>query len=242
MYLFSKQEIRILVAELVVVVLGILIAFQVEEWRDNLRVERDIQASLERLSEETEGNLEICSRIVPESRELASLTLLLLDILSEGRLEEGDTERFENSLATINYVPTPPFASTVSEEMISTGLLKNVADDTLRRNIAGAASTLELLATRYGSVERSLLATADELNRTIEFRYDGSRVPSELGGQGKFEAAISVEYDIDRLLANTYLRNILVEAADSRADRYIAISDYCDAIERIDQSLQALNK
>ena len=38
-------------AEMVVVVLGILIAFQVEEWREDLREQREIDAALVRLKD-----------------------------------------------------------------------------------------------------------------------------------------------------------------------------------------------
>ena len=52
--LFTKEKIALFLAEIVVVVVGILIAFQVEEWRDRLAERREVDAALTRLMEETE--------------------------------------------------------------------------------------------------------------------------------------------------------------------------------------------
>ena len=76
----------------------------------------------------------------------------------------------------------------------------------------------------------------------IELSYNGSREPRELAGQGAFEQSIEVRYEFDRLLENRYLSNSLVEATDSRIDRYVTINDYCVTIDRIGQSLATLNQ
>ena len=60
MPLFKKKQMSLLAAEFVVVVLGILIAFQVEEWREGRQEAEEIRASLLRLAEETTANIALC--------------------------------------------------------------------------------------------------------------------------------------------------------------------------------------
>ena len=64
----SKKQLRVYLAELAIIVFGILIAFQVEEWRDERRNEQDMQASLQRLAEEIKQNLAICEARLPVHR------------------------------------------------------------------------------------------------------------------------------------------------------------------------------
>ena len=59
MPLLSKKDLVKYFAEMLVVVFGILIAFQVDEWRQDVREQREIDAALVRLKEETASNLRI---------------------------------------------------------------------------------------------------------------------------------------------------------------------------------------
>ena len=124
MQLLSKKDLVKYFAEMVVVVLGILIAFQVEEWRQNAREQREINSALVRLKDETKVNLRFCEAAVPASVRQVRMTQVVMDSLQAGHLLESDRSQFEAGLVKLGWLAYPPYQSTVAEEMISTGLLK----------------------------------------------------------------------------------------------------------------------
>jgi hypothetical protein len=55
--ILTREKLATYGIEVLVVVFGILIAFQVEEWREDRQRSRDLDAALIRLAEETAANL-----------------------------------------------------------------------------------------------------------------------------------------------------------------------------------------
>ena len=199
--------------EIIVVAVGILIAFQVEEWRDRLGEQREVDAALVRLAEETQINLDFCANGVDGGiRRVASAALQVLDSLSDGALAEVNRDDFEWGLATIAFNPRPQFLSTVAEEMIYTGLLKNVDDQELRQRIAAMVSRKNLIDELYSNWTISLQPATDELNRTVQISYSGPFDIDDLRGDYIFEQGIEVQFNFDDLESNQYLRNLLVES------------------------------
>ena len=60
MPLLSRQDFVKYLAEILVVVLGILIAFQVEGWRERRQLETDLELAIDRLADETQQNIVSC--------------------------------------------------------------------------------------------------------------------------------------------------------------------------------------
>ena len=236
--LFTKDKIALFLAEIVVVVVGILIAFQVEEWRDRLAERREVDAALTRLMEETEINRRLCDDGTERGSALvANGALTVLKVLNAERLTDADSEEFNWGLATVGFNPRPPFFSTVAEEMISTGLLKNIDDQRIRQSIAAMVTAHNQIDELYSNWNTNLQAAADELNRTIEIRYTGATVLSELQPVAGFEQGIETHYDFQALLQNTYLKNLLIEATDVHIDRHLVYADMCSILAEIERAL-----
>jgi hypothetical protein len=62
MAILTREKLATFGIEVVVVVFGILIAFQVEELREDRQRSRDRDAALIRLAEETAANLQHCEK------------------------------------------------------------------------------------------------------------------------------------------------------------------------------------
>lgn len=134
--LFTKERLGVLATEIVAVAVGILIAFQVEEWRERRAADREIQASLSRLAEETRENLDICDFWGPVHESGATEAELVFRTLRAGHLDESNREQFERGLRSAATLPTFSIRTSVADEMIATGLLKRIADEELRSAIA----------------------------------------------------------------------------------------------------------
>ena len=235
MLLFERKDLVKYVAEIFVVVFGILIAFQVEEWRERLAEERDLQAALVRLKEETTANLEICETQMPSLMRVADATHVVLGSLLSNRLADEDVEQFDRGLIMLGWNPRPPFVSTVAEEMISTGLLKELEDEALRAEIAKLPGRIRAVTGDMAARGANLQAAFDELSRSVELDYSGPTNLEELGGEfPQFEQGIIVKYDFQSLSGNTYLKNLLVEVTDTHTDRYGSNRSLCEILAEID--------
>jgi hypothetical protein len=84
MLLLSSKDWTGYLVELIVVVPGILIAFQVDEWRDDLQIESNTRAALIRLRDETHANLKNCEDFVPRTSRLARNVQTVLKSLQIG--------------------------------------------------------------------------------------------------------------------------------------------------------------
>jgi hypothetical protein len=235
---FSK-ELRKHAVEMLVIILGILIAFQVEEWREGLQQERDLQASLVRLTEETEYNLDLCSRSIPNAIRKANEALTVLSAVQVGQLHPESVGQFESGLRNMAALYRPPYISTVAEEMIATGVLRELENPELRIGVAGLQHMVQRVANDYSDQRQALNITMNELARRVEFRYQGSFDIETIRARGSasriddFEGAIDVNYDFDALVGDPYFRNLLIETADTFGDLYAAQRALCDATEEV---------
>ena len=243
MKLLSKKDLTGYFVELIVVVLGILIAFQVDEWRDNLQIERDLQAALVRLKEETQSNLRECEGSVPFRARLARSVQLVLQSIQSGSLRDTDIGEFEYGLTHIGFLPRNAYLSTVAEEMIATGLLKRLDNAGLQTKITSAQAQIEIFHHTITTQSRLLLSSVDELARAVKYSYAGTSDLDELRNfavAGVFEDGINVSYDLASLANNLYLRNLLVETTDGHIDLYSMDYYICVTIEEIDDHLVEL--
>lgn len=240
MPLLTRKDWTGYLVELVVVVLGILIAFQVEEWREQLGEQRELRAALLRLKEETKANLTICETALPLAAQVASSAHVVVKSLSSGRLADGDIDQFEAGLVMMGFNPRPPFVSTVADEMISTGLLKKLENEQLRTSIAALPANILGLRDVSGR-GAEFEVTMGELSRSVEFDYTGPADLDELYGVGIFERGLSVRYDFDSLSRNKYLKNLLIDATDTHTDRYARVRYFCESLAQVDDLLSNIS-
>jgi hypothetical protein len=241
MALVSKKQFHVYLIELAVIVFGILIAFEVEEWRDAREEGEEIEASLQRLREETEQNLEVCGRRQTQHRMVAIGVEQVFLSLRSGNLEDKDISRFETGLSRAAELPNYVLRTTVADEMISTGLLKELSDNELRQAIAALRSMQMYVSASYSNRR----ASVRELSRTlydfieIEFTDPASVFGAEREFAGSLEAQSSVLYDFDEMATNRRLMNLFFEALDSHADLLGDIERLCGLVTDIDDGLRS---
>ena len=240
MPIFSKKDWTGYFVELIVVVVGILIAFQVDEWREGLAKKRELQAALVRLKEETQTNIGNCERFLPLTVRLAESVQLVLQSIESGKLEDTEIGKFEYGLTHIGFQPARNYLTTVAEEMIATGLLKEIDDADLQTNIAIARAQSDAIQRNSANQSRFLQSVIDELARSVDYRYMRPFDPNlahHFGPIGSFEDDIEVRYDFGSLAANSYLKNLLIETTDGYFDLYRMNYAICHTVREIDQQL-----
>jgi hypothetical protein len=236
----STKQWHVYLAEMAVVVFGILIAFQVEEWREGRQGEQDMRASLQRLAEETQQNLVICERREPVHREVAVGVEQAFLSLRSGMLQNKAVSRFESGLARAAELPNFTLQVTVADEMISTGILKEIGDDKLRQAIAGLRSHQDYMNSSYSNRRASVRGLSNALYDYIEIDFVDP--DSVFGSEKEFgwslEARTRVLYDFEQMASDKRLVNFFFEALDSHADLLNDIERICGSAASIDDLLK----
>jgi hypothetical protein len=239
MAIFTRDKLMTYAIEVVVVVIGILIAFQVEEWRDDRQLSRDRDAALTRLGEETAANLGICQRVVPRFADNARWVMALVKSLNDGVLAEADVASFEAGLIRVGYIQGSPYSVTVAEEMIATGLLKELDDANLRDRIGEMPVWVEDARAWHYDTRGSLRMAVAEVASAVTFGYQDQwpALDNEEFVEPNFEEGISVDYVFDDLVANNTLKNLLLEAADTHVDMWVHHRVLCERFGELKTSL-----
>ena len=243
MAILTQEKIATYGIEVLVVVFGILIAFQVEEWPEDRQQSRDLDAALIRLAEETAANLKNCEKVIPVLADHAQSVLAVVRELNDGHLSDADIELFDAGLITVGYVTGAPYSETVAEEMIATGLLKNLGNAELRNRVAELAVWIEGARSWELDSRGSLRAAIAEVAKAVDFEYHG-KLPVPENGDGPatgFEDGISVNYVLEELVANRTLKNVFIEAADTHLDMWRNHRHVCRKFEEIQSSLTKMN-
>jgi hypothetical protein len=242
MPILTREKLATFGVEVVVVVFGILIAFQVEEWREDRQRGRDRDAALIRLAEETAANLEMCELLLPIHADHARSVVSVVRALNDGHLSDADAESFDAGLIRVGYVTGSPYSETVAAEMISTGLLKELDNAELRSRIARLPVWIEGARSWDDDPRGALQAAVAEVAKAVELEFHGELPePRDIDvPDTSFEDGVSVNYVLEELLANKTLKNVYIEAADTHLDMWRNHRDVCRRFEDIQSSLTEL--
>lgn len=244
MTILTREKLVTYGIEVLVVVFGILIAFQVEEWREDRQRNRDRNAVLIRLADETAANLRACEVAVPVSTEHTRWVLAVVRALNDGHLPDENVESFDAGLIRVGYILGTPYSVTVAEEMIATGLLKDLEKAELRNQIVAQTVMIEGARSLADDTRGSLKAAVTEVAKAVDFEYHGEfpALTDRDGFNTHFEDGISVVYVLEELVANRILKNVLIEAADTHLDMWYHHRDLCRGFEEIQASLTEMNR
>jgi hypothetical protein len=126
------QDWPALVAELVIVVVGIFIAIQVENWREHQADLRQEQAYIARLAGDIERDVEAISISISLAEHRLGLADLLIAAVTDPGLARQQPAAFMTAVHQSSYTHTPSLNSATFEELRSTGGLGLLRDDDLK--------------------------------------------------------------------------------------------------------------
>ena len=160
--------------ELVVVIVGILIAFQISEWGEQQRQAREERQFLERLHGEYR-------RGIAELEGLVSYHRIATRDIRQAFTARGDPFALERYRRQDNYgcatarLPAAPFNDTAFEELLSSGRLNLIGDERLRSEIRDLATAQAAASKQVDAGRQLVLNQLNELNAYYRFdmRRDG---------------------------------------------------------------------
>lgn len=212
--------------ELLIVVIGILIAFRVDEWKDARAEEREVTASLVRLADDFIANRLLCETLSTEVRVNQDAVWHVYTSLQEGHVIDDDTEKFERGIVNADFIPQIPISTLGYREMIATGLLRSLKDIDLAVELGLLETELEDSRVQIPYYRLGPAALAAELRDVVDFDYADS--PDQPG----------VRFDFASLKDNRRIRNLYFETVDSHGDVAYHLTRICDLVDRISARLE----
>jgi len=223
----SNQSFRWLFAELTVVVIGVLIAFQVEEWRTNQSQQEFQHAMLAAMLIDLEDEDREIEIFVDMAAQQIAGTQELIALLSgtENRTAQGLVGLFRKAWITRTWLPNGP----TYNSLVQTGNLSQIGDESLRRELFDYYAWTDYIARQtasYQEVSRELVSAAYmdfhfqpfETNERLQpYNYpiiavepiaDIPRNPEFMGTLGNYGRRIS---QLRPLLIETQQRNLALQ-------------------------------
>lgn len=220
----SEQNWFAVALDFLIVVVGILIAFQITSWsegRQDRVLERDTLIRLHQdISESVEGQL----RDIRFLEQQLTDQELILRSLNTCTVAPGDDPVFQRGLATLGWVNPPRLYRRTIDEVTASGRTDIIKSAEISDELARIVALVEWRGAWY----QSTVDTLEHSSRAVErhTRYDLTRtfdnpfVPNHRGG---------VEYDINTLCENVEIGNFISSISYRTSERLEAYRPILEA-------------
>ncbi|HAY07005.1 MAG TPA: hypothetical protein PKV67_07180 [Hyphomonas sp.] len=159
--------------DFLIVVLGVFIGLQVNNWNE-ARKQADLQAKLlERLEEEFLALEPVVADLVTFSQSAQKSTA---DVVNALRQETPPTDEaaFRSALARANWALSVPQVAAVYSELLSTGRLADIRDVELRKALIRYGDAHERLERTYPVATSVIFAPGSNYYRAVDWNMDSA--------------------------------------------------------------------
>ena len=132
----TESSYGVLVLELVVVIVGILIAFQIDRWAEGRRERNQEHSYLVRLKEDLQLEIQSMNEALQYADSRIAAVLFLEEVIANPSLALEHPEAVPVAMETATWRSWPQIGAFVYTELQSTGNLALIRSESLRRNLA----------------------------------------------------------------------------------------------------------
>lgn len=177
----QKQDWMAVSLEILIVVVGVFLGLQVNNWNED-RLAREAERDLIlRLEVDLQDARADTINAIASLETLTGRTGILIDLL---RAEETVPDRpdMDGILGAAIRVDTPPGLSATYQEMISTGSLSSLQSEDLRRSLTQYGQLGEVITDMANAVVRDMMAfdNPDSIMAAYDMPGDWSRAPETM--------------------------------------------------------------
>jgi len=167
---FRKQDWFTVAVEILIVVIGVFIGLQVNNW-NTARVERaDSRIILERLEQDFEQILDRSDlTLAKHASNLAAVGRLIHGV----RNKQFDEETLLQDMTDATSLSSPPGTSTTFTQLVSSGRLELIRSHDLRRSLTEYDTYTSFVRSQYGTFERPVTRTRHTLMQASTLRVTG---------------------------------------------------------------------
>lgn len=197
--------------EFVIVVAGVMLAFQFTAWNEQRQNATRVEQALARLQLETEQNIGALRQRIESTARREADQQIMVDVAMRGYLEDGESEAFERGVAQLMYFSRHPVRQSIYQALEQSGDLSLISDRDLVIALNRYQGNLSWIDNQHASFRRGLTTFTDTL---AEFSF---HEPTD-------DPTITrVRVDLDRLAAEPRRISALVQMARMHAifGRYV---------------------
>ena len=131
------------VLDLLIVIVGVFLGFQVNAWNEARKNKAEENAALLRLQSEAEQVVAYWNYEVKSERRLNENRLVLLEVLDAGAMAESQQATVDDAILRLGHYPhfNPP--RTVYDELVASGGLATISDSDVRHSVAAYAAEVD---------------------------------------------------------------------------------------------------
>jgi hypothetical protein len=168
---FRKQDWFTVAVETLIVVFGVFIGLQVNNWNE-ARKQADLQAKLlERLEEEFLALEPVVADLVAFTQSAQKSTAEVVNALRE-ETPPADEAAFRNALGRANWALSVPQVAAAYSELVSTGRLADISNVELRKALIRYGDAHERLERTYPVATNVIFAPDSNYYRAVNWNMD----------------------------------------------------------------------
>ncbi|HYJ53819.1 MAG TPA: hypothetical protein VEW04_11680 [Allosphingosinicella sp.] len=170
--------------ELAIVVVGILIAFQLDRWAEHWRQSNDRRLYLQRLAEESRGNARALEKRRDEYNENSAQVLGLARAVADPTQRARIATRPDYGCGVL-HLPAARLQTAALEEAGDAGALELLPDAQLRRLVHDAAANDRFAGLQLDYFRASFQRFGERLDRYVIWRIDTAN--------GRFSCSVAID-------------------------------------------------
>jgi hypothetical protein len=202
----TSKYFKYAIGEIVLVVIGILIALQINNWNENRKVRKDTYTLSIRLLNEVNKNIKSLEVSVKELKSVDNATLTTLDLITED-FKVVNASILDSLIYKIIITPNSKFYTSVLNEALATGKVSLFENDTLKQTIYEISTIIE----EVEIAEKGIYTDINE--NLVPFFYDNISLRAVDSKFSEFASKISESklkpLDNRVILSNRKFENIL---------------------------------
>jgi hypothetical protein len=217
----KTQDWSTITIELLVVVVGIILGLQVDDWNEARKKDAQERVYLERLLSDLDEMIAQHAAHEEEANAKLNSIYVTFDALRSCELAPDDVTPFENTLLNHQGLERLKVIRSSYDEMVASGVLARIDDPMLKRKISEIYSEAAAAQQFIEYFTADLGRASDIIWRHVSFDLKpgtASRSADWAAWEGE-EYAVSVAYDFAGLCNAPTFKNAMVEVFDSTKDR-----------------------
>lgn len=223
-----RRDWGMVLIEILVVVVGIFIGLQVDDWNLARKQRADQEIYLDRLGADVDLMIHRETLVQERFESRRHQIHASLSALQTCRLIEGEKDSFESVLLGHQVMPRLQLERATFDEMVAGGALARIDDPALKQSISTLFAEGEDINDSLDYFSADLGRASDIVWHRVTFLVDAA--PAQADDSTAYrpddQYPDRVDYHFEALCQDTVFRNALIEVLDSAADRLHASREF----------------
>lgn len=217
------------IGEISLIVIGILIAVQINNWNESKKDHHRLMSTLESLNEELTLNQ---SRFL-DSRESHTLFLNASEVLFNAHLNGESTNESSNAVMNAfrfaTFYPALSYSNTAYSELLTNNMLEHVSSAELKALLVKYYENIGWLDSRYSGINSSMNAIINDIYHYTIITPGGAEHTMSRKAGTAGEDNFTIVYDLEAFRADKSMNGKLFDMIDWHKDR-IGMLEGLDAL------------